>query len=72
MDHSNNPLATQIASLVHEHFDALPARSEPTIHPDGSREWIPMSGIVIVKGNHYMLDAFIRHSLGLTDQEIEI
>lgn len=66
MDHTI-PLATRIASLVHEHFDALPARSKPTIHPDGSREWIPMSGMVIVKGSHYMLDAFIRHGLGLTD-----
>ena len=44
------PLPSRIASLVHAHFDALPTRSKPTIFPDGSREWIPMTGIVAVKG----------------------
>ncbi|KAJ5973677.1 hypothetical protein N7481_010887 [Penicillium waksmanii] len=42
------PLPSRIASLVHAHFDALPTRSKPSIFPDGSREWIPMTGIVIV------------------------
>ncbi|KAL2014706.1 hypothetical protein VTN00DRAFT_2231 [Thermoascus crustaceus] len=50
MEESHPPLASRIASLVHDHFNALPARCKPTIHPDGSREWIPMSGIVVVKG----------------------
>lgn len=44
-------LALRIASLVHAHFDALPTKSKPHIQPDGSREWIPMTGIVAVKGN---------------------
>ncbi|KAJ5748345.1 uncharacterized protein N7511_010041 [Penicillium nucicola] len=48
---SSYSLSSQIASLVHKHFDALPARSKPTIYPDGSREWVPMTGIVIVKGH---------------------
>ena len=43
-------LSSRIATLVHAHFDALPARSKPIIRDDGTREWIPMSGIVIVKG----------------------
>ncbi|KAJ5656729.1 hypothetical protein N7507_008679 [Penicillium longicatenatum] len=47
---STASLASRIASLVHAHFDALPTRSKPTIFPDGSREWIPMTGIVAVKG----------------------
>ncbi|KAJ5084575.1 hypothetical protein NUU61_009154 [Penicillium alfredii] len=46
------PLPSRIAALVHAHFDALPTRSKPTIFPDGSREWIPMTGIVIVKGEN--------------------
>lgn len=50
MEASHPPLASRIASLVHDQFNALPARCKPTIHPDGSREWIPMSGIVVVKG----------------------
>lgn len=47
---SKVPLACRIASLVHAHFDGLPARSKPNVRSDGTREWIPMSGIVIVKG----------------------
>lgn len=46
------PLPSRIASLVHAHFDGLPSRSKPTVRPDGTKEWIPMSGIVIVKGEH--------------------
>ncbi|KAJ5818144.1 hypothetical protein N7474_003735 [Penicillium riverlandense] len=45
-------LPSRIASLVHAQFDALPKRSKPTIFPDGSREWIPMTGIVAVKGEN--------------------
>ncbi|KAF9895366.1 hypothetical protein FE257_000271 [Aspergillus nanangensis] len=45
-------LPCRIASLVHAHFEALPARSKPIIRPDGTREWIPMSGIVVVKGEN--------------------
>jgi hypothetical protein len=52
MSESEGPvsLPSRIASLVHAHFDALPTRSKPSIFPDGSREWIPMTGIVIVAG----------------------
>ncbi|BCR83516.1 tRNA-specific adenosine deaminase [Aspergillus chevalieri] len=52
-------LPSRIAKLVHEHFDALPARSKPTIHPDGSREWIPMTGIVIVKGENTLSERLL-------------
>lgn len=50
-------LPSRIASLVHAHFDALPTRSKPTIFPDGSREWIPMTGIVAVRGMYPMLES---------------
>lgn len=43
-------LPSRIAALVHAQFNALPPRCKPTIREDGSREWIPMSGIVLVKG----------------------
>lgn len=46
----HTPLSTRIAALVHAHFDALPARYKPRTRDDGSREWIPMSGFVIVQG----------------------
>ncbi|PLB46803.1 putative tRNA-specific adenosine deaminase [Aspergillus steynii IBT 23096] len=45
-------LPSRIASLVHGHFDGLPSRSKPTVRSDGTKEWIPMSGIVIVKGEN--------------------
>lgn len=51
-------LPSRIATLVHAHFDALPSRSKPSIFPDGSREWIPMTGIVVVVG---MFCPFILH-----------
>ncbi|EAW08163.1 tRNA-specific adenosine deaminase [Aspergillus clavatus NRRL 1] len=49
---SESTLPSRIASLVHAHFDGLPPRSKPTVYPDGSREWIPMAGIVVVKGEN--------------------
>ena len=43
-------LEDRVATLVHAHFDSLPRRSKPTIHANGKREWIPLSGIVLVTG----------------------
>ncbi|KAL6233416.1 hypothetical protein BDW75DRAFT_242045 [Aspergillus navahoensis] len=43
-------LPSRIAALVHAHFDGLPKRSKPVIRDDGTAEWIPMTGIVLVKG----------------------
>ncbi|KAK2789039.1 hypothetical protein FQN52_006406 [Onygenales sp. PD_12] len=48
----DSSLESRIASLVHSHFDALPKRSKPIIHTNGSREWIPLSGIVLVTGEN--------------------
>jgi hypothetical protein len=42
-------LPSRIATLVHAHFDALPARCKPRTRGDGCKEWIPMSSIVLVK-----------------------
>ena len=62
MDAFNATLPSRIASLVHGHFDTLPKRSKPTIHPDGSREWIPMSGMVVVKGTDSKLQMMLREA----------
>ncbi|KAL4815242.1 hypothetical protein BDW67DRAFT_191672 [Aspergillus spinulosporus] len=43
-------LPSRIAVLVHTHFDGLPKRSKPVLRDDGTGEWIPMTGIVLVKG----------------------
>ncbi|KAL4871505.1 adenosine deaminase/editase [Aspergillus spectabilis] len=45
-------LPSRIASLVHNHFDGLPKRSKPNIRDDGTAEWIPMTGIVLAKGEN--------------------
>ncbi|KAL3433112.1 hypothetical protein BDV09DRAFT_205531 [Aspergillus tetrazonus] len=45
-----NSLPSRIANLVHTHFDGLPKRSKPVLRDDGTAEWIPMTGIVLVKG----------------------
>ncbi|WEW55304.1 tRNA-specific adenosine deaminase [Emydomyces testavorans] len=45
-------LKYRIASLVHSHFDALPQRCKPSIRPNGTRKWIPLSGIVLVTGEN--------------------
>ncbi|KAL5337618.1 adenosine deaminase/editase [Aspergillus crustosus] len=45
-------LPSRIAALVHNHFDGLPKRSKPNIRDDGTAEWIPMTGIVLVKGEN--------------------
>ncbi|KAL2871138.1 tRNA-specific adenosine deaminase [Aspergillus lucknowensis] len=47
-----DPLPSRIATLVHAHFDGLPNRSKPTIPDDRTAEWIPMTGIVLVKGEN--------------------
>lgn len=49
-DAGDGMLAERIARVVHAHFDALPARSKPILRDDGTREWIPMCGVVVVRG----------------------
>ncbi|KAL4793558.1 adenosine deaminase/editase [Aspergillus venezuelensis] len=46
------PLSSRIADLVHAYFDGLPKRSKPIVRDDGTAEWIPMTGIVLVKGEN--------------------
>jgi tRNA-specific adenosine deaminase 1 len=63
-DSASGPsLPSRIASLVHAHFDALPTRSKPTVFPDGSREWVPMTGIVVVKGKSGLFACLIDNYL---------
>lgn len=50
MEGDNKTLPTRVAALVHAHFDALPAHYKPRTRDDGSTEWIPMSGIVAIRG----------------------
>lgn len=48
----------RVASLVLNRFHALPARSKPRIFPDGRREWIPLSGVVLARGMMIVLRSF--------------
>ncbi|CAO2653176.1 Nn.00g025870.m01.CDS01 [Neocucurbitaria sp. VM-36] len=43
--------ADAIASCVLRTFDQLPDKRKPRPRTDGSREWVPLAGIVLSKGN---------------------
>lgn len=45
-------LEERVAASALRTFDDLPKKSKPRIHPDGSREWVPMSAVVLVRGIH--------------------
>jgi hypothetical protein len=44
--------ADAIADCVLATFHQLPDKRKPRPRNDGSREWVPLSGIVLSKGNH--------------------
>ncbi len=43
-------LEERITALALHTFDGLPKKSKPRIHPDGSREWVPISALVLAGG----------------------
>jgi len=45
-----------IADCVLSAFYRLPAKAKPRVHLGGSREWVPLAGIVALRGPHYVLD----------------
>jgi len=45
------PDANAIADCVLEAFDRLPEKRKPRSRNDASREWVPLAGIVMCKGN---------------------
>ncbi|EAT80755.1 hypothetical protein SNOG_11711 [Parastagonospora nodorum SN15] len=55
--------ADAIADCVLATFDQLPDKRKPRPRNDGSKEWVPLAGIVLSKGN---LFCCIRHALWLT------
>lgn len=46
----------EIASCVLDTFRKLPAKRKPLQRPDGSREWVPLSGVVLAKGSRPLPD----------------
>ncbi|KAF2249097.1 hypothetical protein BU26DRAFT_427585 [Trematosphaeria pertusa] len=48
------PDADAIANCVLSAFDELPEKRKPRPRGDGSREWVPLAGIVLVKGTAAM------------------
>lgn len=48
-------LEDQVANCIHGVFDSLPAKCKPRTSTNGVREWIPLSGIAIIRGNKYWL-----------------
>jgi hypothetical protein len=47
---SLTPDADAIAECVLSTFDSLPEKRKPRARGDGAREWVPLAGIVLVKG----------------------
>lgn len=43
-------LKDRVVKCIFETFNALPAKSKPRVALDGIQEWVPLSGIVLVKG----------------------
>lgn len=41
----------EIAACVLDTFRKLPAKRKPLQRPNGSREWVPLSGVVLAKGS---------------------
>jgi hypothetical protein len=52
------PDADAIADCVLGAFDQLPKKRHPRVRGDGSREWVPLAGIVLAKG---MVVALVQH-----------
>jgi tRNA-specific adenosine deaminase 1 len=46
-----NADADAIADCVLSTFDRLPEKRKPRPRNDGLREWVPLAGIVLSKGN---------------------
>lgn len=46
-----SPDADAIADCVLSTFEHLPDKRKPRLRSDGSREWVPLSGIVLVQGD---------------------
>ena len=44
-------LEEQIVKSIHDIFDSLPAKCKPRTSASGVNEWIPLSGITIVRGD---------------------
>lgn len=55
MTHVAQKTGDEIASCVLETFHKLSAKRKPLQRPDGSREWVPLSGIVLAKGSDFFL-----------------
>lgn len=43
--------ADEVASVVLELFGRLPAKRKPTVRENGTREWVPLAGIVARHGD---------------------
>ncbi|KAF1958332.1 hypothetical protein CC80DRAFT_409330 [Byssothecium circinans] len=41
--------ADAIADCVLDTFDKLPEKRKPRVRAEGSREWVPLAGIVLAK-----------------------
>lgn len=45
------PEADEVASIILELFDRLPAKRKLCVRDNGTREWVPLAGIVAKHGD---------------------
>ena len=56
-------LENRVVRSILEKFEALPAKSKPRISPDGHHEWVPLSGIAMVRGQFFTSLIQCRHDI---------
>jgi len=39
----------RVVKSIHEKFNSLPAKSKPRVNQAGTREWVPLSGIAVIR-----------------------
>lgn len=55
MPSAHNFSGDDVASCVLDTFHRLPAKRKPLQRPNGSREWVPLSGVVLAQGSNLLL-----------------
>ena len=41
----------RVVAAIHARFETLPKRCKPRMSADGGKEWVPLAGVVLVRGD---------------------
>ena len=42
----------RVVSAIHAKFETLPTKCKPRTSVDGRKEWVPLAGIVLIRGDN--------------------